>query len=125
MQEEIENKIRGIMGLYNFYKHDMNTIQRVGLLTIWLEQSIEREEYEVAAALKKELDRIITGEEEFLVTAPSVTNMLEEEKRIEKESSENKKLRLVNYWRLKEFHFFNISFKPFKLIFLNLGFEWA
>jgi hypothetical protein len=118
MQEEIENKIKGIMGLYNFYKHDMNTVQRIGVLTLWIEQSIEKEEYEVTSTLQKELDRILNGEEEFFEIAPSILN-----KKVENPPKTG--LKWVNYWKVKEFCLFDLSFKPFKFVFLNFGIKWA
>ena len=118
MQEEIENKIRGIIGLYNFYKYGMNTVQRIAILTLWIEQSIQKEEYEITAALQKELDRIINGEEEFFEIAPSILN-----KTVEK--PQKKGLKWVNYWKIKEFCLFDLSFKPFKFVFLNFGIKWA
>ena len=36
MNENVENKVKGIVGLYNFYKGQMNTVQRVGLLSLWV-----------------------------------------------------------------------------------------
>ena len=88
MNEEVENKVRGILGLYNFYKYKMNTVQRVALLTLWIEVCINKEEYEVAAGLQKELDKIISGEEEYFVISPS--DMLELEKEeIERTINEN------------------------------------
>ena len=72
MKEELEKKVKGILSLYNFYKHQMNTVERVALLTMWVEQAVEKEEFEVASGLQKELDRIIKGEEEYYAVAPSL-----------------------------------------------------
>jgi hypothetical protein len=130
MNENVENKVKCIVGLYNFYKYQMNTLQRIGLLSLWIEVSIEKEEYEVAAGLQKELDRITNGEEEFYTISPSIMMDIQKEEmeRTIKESLENpqptkKKLKFVNYWGSGNFELFRISFNDFKLIFFNLGFE--
>ena len=130
MNENVENKVKCIVGLYNFYKYQMNTLQRIGLLSLWIEVSIEKEEYEVAAGLQKELDRITNGEEEFYTISPSIMMDIQKEEmeRTIKESLENpqptkKKLKFVNYWGSGNFELFRISCNDFKLIFFNLGFE--
>lgn len=130
MNENVENKVKGILGLYGFYKHQMNTLQRIGLLSLWIEVSIEREEYEVAAGLQKELNKITNGEEEFYTISPSTLMDIqrEEMERTIKESLENsqpikKKLKFINYWGLGTFELFRISFGDFKFIFFNIGFE--
>lgn len=130
LNENVENKVKGIVGLYNFYKGQMNTVQRVGLLSLWVEVSITKEEYEVAAGLQKELDKIISGEEEFYAISPSVMVDIKEEemKKTIKESLEKpqptkKKLKFVNYWGLGTFEIIRIGFGDFKFIFLNFGFE--
>lgn len=71
MNEETERKVRGIVGLYSFYKTQMTTPQRIALLTLWIEACLNKEEYEVANALQKEMDRIIKGEEEYVLIAPT------------------------------------------------------
>ena len=108
----------------------MNTVQRVGLLSLWIEVSITKEEYEVAAGLQKELDKIISGEEEFYTMSPSVMVDIKEEemKKTIKESlgkprPTKKKLKFVNYWGLGTFEIIRIGFGDFKFIFLNFGFE--
>jgi hypothetical protein len=131
MSEEVENKVRGILGLYNFYKYKMNTIQRVALLTLWIDVCINKEEYEVAAGLQKELDKIISGEEEYFVISPS--DMLELQKEeIEQTIVENleinsktvkKKLRFISNWGSKGFELFSLSFNSFRIVFFNFGFE--
>jgi len=132
MNENTENKVKGIVGLYNFYKHQMNTLQRIGMLSLWIEASIDREEYEVAAGLQKELDKITNGEEEFHVISPSalINIQKEEMERTIKESLEKtphvgykKRLKFVNYWGSGTFEFFRLCFGDFKFIFFNLGFE--
>ena len=131
MNDNVENKVKGIVGLYNFYKYQMNTVQRVAILTLWIEISISKEEYEVAAGLQKELDKIIKGEEEFYITSPSnmASIQKEEMERTIKESLEKdlievrKKLKFVNYWGSGIFELFRISFGDFKLIFFNIGLE--
>ena len=102
------------------------------MLSLWIETSITKEEYEVAAGLQKELDKITNGEEEFYVISPSTlinTQREEMEKTIkeslEKTSSVNvkKKLKFVNYWGSGTFEVFRLCFGNFKFIFFNLGFE--
>lgn len=132
MNENVENKVKGILGLYNFYKHQMNTLQRIGILSLWIEVSIEKEEYEVAAGLQKELDKITNGEEEFYAISPSalINIQKEEMERAIKESLEKtppvehkKKLKFVNYWGSGTFEIFRFCFGDFKFILFNLGFE--
>lgn len=130
MNEEVENKVRGILGLYNFYKYKMNTVQRVALLTLWIEVCINKEEYEVAAGLQKELDKIISGEEEYFVISPS--DMLELEKEeiertinenLEKSKISKEKIKFINNWGLKKFELFSLSFNNFRFVFFNFGVE--
>jgi hypothetical protein len=130
MNEDVENKVKGILGLYNFYKYQMNTIQRIGLLSLWIEVSIDKEEYEVAAGLQKELEKITNGEEEFYNISPSamITLQREEMEKTIKESLEKiepkkKKLKFVNYWGTGTFEVFRLVFGDFKFIFFNFGFE--
>jgi hypothetical protein len=134
MEKDVENKVKGIIGMYNFYKYQLNTVQRVGLLTLWIELCVKKEEYEVAAGLQKEMDKIVNGDEQYFIIAPSV--MLDEEKEIMektiteslKDNFENKKktkrLRFINYWGTNVFEFFRFSLNDFKLIIFNLGFEY-
>lgn len=130
MDENVENKVRGIVGLYNFYKHQMNTAQRIGLLSLWIEVSISKEEYEVAAGLQKELDKITTGEEEFQFIAPSLMIELQKEEMektiinsFNQEEPKKKKLKFVNYWGSGTFELFRLTFGDFKFLFFNIGFE--
>jgi hypothetical protein len=131
MDEKVENKVKSIVGLYNFYKHQMNTVERVGLLSMWIEASIDREEYEVAAGLQKELNNILNGEEEFHVISPSLLQKAQREeleKQIfeslnEKKEEPKKKLKFVNYWGSGTFELIRIGFKDFKFIVFNVGIE--
>lgn len=131
MDENVVNKVKSILGLYSFYKHQMNTVQRIGILSLWIQVSIEREEYEVAAGLQKELDNITNGEEEFYTIPPStmIDIQREEMERKIKESLEDspvkikKKLRFVNYWKLNTFELIRIVFNDFKFVIFNFGFE--
>lgn len=130
MNENVENKVRGIVGLYNFYKYQMNTVQRIGLLTLWIETSIDKEEYEVAAGLQKELDKILNGQEEFQSIPPSLMGEIQKEEMektiiesLKQEGSKKKKLKFVNYWGSDSFELFRIGFGDFKLILFNIGFE--
>lgn len=119
MKEEIESKVKGMVGLYNFYKYEMNTVQRIGLLTFWIDLCIQKEEYEVAAGLQKEMDKIINGEEDFYLLPPMVIN--EEEKK--EVVLVKKKLKFVNYWGTGTYEFFRLSFRDFKFIIFNFGVE--
>lgn len=127
MNEDVENKVKGIITLYNIHKYDMNTVQRIALLTTWIEVSINKEEYEVAAGLKKELDKILNGEEEFRIISPSLEIKIqkEEEKNIidpleSEKKPEKKKLKFVNYWGSGQFDLIRIGFNNF--IIFNVGF---
>jgi len=137
---DLEDRIRGIVGLYNFYKHQLNTVQRIALLTMWIEVCLDKEEYEVAGALKKALDKILNGEEEYHLVAPASQNSLigpagfnppsmdDIKQRIaisimETPKEKKKKLKFVNYWGTGEFHVFKLSFGDFRLILFNLGLE--
>ena len=130
MNEGVENKVKGIVGLYNFYKGQMNTVQRIGLLSLWIEVSIDREEYEVAAGLQKELDKILNGQEDFQAIPPSLLREIQKEEMektiiesLKQEEPKKKKLKFVNYWGSGSFELFRIGFGDFKLILFNLGFE--
>jgi hypothetical protein len=129
MNEELENKVKGVLGLYNFHKYQLNTVQRVALLTVWIEICIKKEEYEVAASLQKEMDKIINGEEEYYIVSPST--MVE----IQREDIENtikqtleskpttvkKKYRFINNWGSKNFELFSLSFNSFRVMIFNFG----
>jgi hypothetical protein len=130
MNENVENKVKGILGLYNFYKHQMNTIQRIGLLSLWIEVSIDKEEYEVAASLQKELNKITNGEEEFYNISPSVMITLQKEEMertikesLEKPEPKKKKLKYINYWGTGTFEVFRLTFGDFKFVIFNIGLE--
>lgn len=132
MNKDVENKVKSILGLYNFYKYQMNTVQRIGMLSLWIEVSIEKEEYEVAASLQKELNRITNGEEEFYMISPSeIINIQREEmERKIKESLEEerpvkvkKKLKFVNYWKTGTLELLRIGFNDFRFVIFNFGLE--
>lgn len=130
MGEEVENKVKGIIGLYNFYKHNMTTPQRVGLLTVWIEVSVSREEYEMAGVLQSELDKILNGEEEYIAEVPMLTTFTStmydvDDNYVESIKKYKKKLKFINYWggNQDSFHLINISFGDFKFILLNFGLE--
>ena len=129
MNEELEKKTRGIVGLYNFYKYQMNTVQRIGLLSLWIEVCINKEEYEVAAGLQRELEKITNGDEEFYAVAPSnLIDPLNTMKKviidsIQPEIKKKKKLKFVSYWGTGVFEVFRFCFGDFKFVFLNLGLE--
>lgn len=118
MKEELEKKIKGIIGLYNFYKHQMNTVERVALLTMWIEQSVNKEEFEVAASLQKELDKITSGQEEYHLIAPA---LIPPTPKVTPQVTPQ--VSLINYWFTDRFEIFSIHLKPFRFVFLNLGFE--
>lgn len=135
MGEEINKKVKGIVGLYNFYKHQMVTPQRIALLTLWIEICENKEEYEVAAALQLELDKIVNGEEEYVLLPPvtplgtpnfNVPSMDEMKRRVVlsmEEPPQKKKPTFVNLWGTGRFVIFNLTFGDFKLIFFNVGIE--
>lgn len=139
MNEELENKVRGIVGLYNFYKHNMTTPQRVGILTLWIEVSVSKEEYEVANALQLELNRIINGDEEFFYEPPlpiTYTSTSYTHSPIFNDidvsygepiktlvTKEKKKLKFTSHWGSGSFTLINLSFGDFKFIVLNFGLE--
>jgi hypothetical protein len=137
MKEDVSDKIRGIIGLYNFYKYHMNTPQRVGLLTLWIEVSVSKEEYEVADVLQKELNKILNGEEEYFLTPPSNMTFIPTDTDNIKDkiwdvmgNSKNKsnfkpekKLKWVNLWGTGKFKLIDISFNTF--IIFNFGVEFS
>lgn len=133
MDKDVENKIKGVVGSYNFYKYNLNTIQRVALLTLWIEVCVKKEEYEVAAGLQKEMDKIINGDEQYFSVAPSMLLNIEKETmemtiteslKNKFEDKKTKKLRFVNYWGTNTFEFFRFGLGNFKLIVFNLGIEY-
>lgn len=135
MNEELESKIKGIVGLYNFYKYHMNTPQRVGLLTLWIEVSVSKEEYEVADVLQKELNKILDGEEEYFLTPPSNMSFIPTDTENIKdkiwevmgkpktEPKPEKKLRWINLWGTGEFKLIDISSNTF--IIFNMGIKFS
>lgn len=135
MGNEINNKVKGIVGLYNFYKHQMATPQRIALLTIWIETCEQKEEYEVAAALQAEMNKITNGEEDYVLIPPStplgspnysVPTLDELKRRVINSMTEpvkKKKPTFVNLWGSGKFVVFKLTFGDFKLILFNLGIE--
>jgi len=130
MNEEIENKVKGVLGLYNFHKFQLNTVQRVALLTVWIEVCIKKEEYEVAASLQKEMDKIINGEEEYYIISPSTMAEIQREdientikKTLESKpiTVSKKRYRFVNNWGSKKFELFSLSFNDFRFVIFNFG----
>jgi hypothetical protein len=130
MGKELEDRIRGIVGLYNFYKHQMNTPQRIAILTLWIEVCVSKEEYEVANALQMELDKVLIGEEEYILLPPSAQfhapSIDELKNRIGKSIVEiplKPKIRFVNLSNTGSFTVFNLTFGiNFRFIFFNIGF---
>lgn len=128
-------KVKGIVGLYQFYKHQMTTPQRIALLTLWIEACEAKEEYEVAAALQKEMAKITNGEEDYVLIPPTtvlgspnfMTPSMDEMKRrvitSMEEQPKKKKPSFVNLWGSGKFIVFNLTFGDFKLILFNLGIE--
>jgi len=127
MKEGLEDKIKGVLGLYNFYKQEMNTMKRMALLTLWIEKCIDKEEYEVAVALQRELDKITSGDEEFYVISPHeiITIQQEEIENALIKIKEKKHLKFINKWGSNTFDVFRLSFKNFKFIILNFGIEYS
>ena len=77
------------------------------------------------------MNNILNGEEEFHVISPSLLQKVQKEE-LERQIFESlkneeekpkKKLKFVNYWGSNTFELLRISFKDFKFIILNLGFE--
>ena len=131
MGKELEDRIRGIVGLYNFYKHQMNTPQRIAILTLWIEICVSKEEYEVASTLQIELDKILTGEEEYVILPPSAQFQppsLDEMKNkigtsIVDKTPHTPKIRFVNLSNTGSFTVFNLTFGiNFRFILFNVGF---
>lgn len=135
MGEETNKKVKSIVGLYSFYKHQMSTPQRIALLTLWIEVCEQKEEYEVAAALQQEMNRITSGEEDYVLIPPvtplgtpnfMVPTMEEMKRKViisMEESSKKKKLNFVNLWGTGKFVVFNLTFGDFKFILFNIGVE--
>ena len=135
MGEEINKKVKGIVGLYSFYKHQMSTPQRIALLTLWIEVCEQKEEYEVAAALQLEMNKITSGEEDYVLVPPvtplgtpnfMAPTMDEMKRRIAvsmEEPPKKRKPSFVNLWGTGKFVVFNLTFGDFKLILFNIGIE--
>lgn len=110
----------------------MNTPQRIAILTLWIEVCVTKEEYEVASALQLELDKILTGEEEYVLLSPSTqfyAPALDEIKnRIgvsisEKTPTHKPKIQFVNLSNTGSFTVFNLTFGiNFRFIIFNIGF---
>lgn len=111
----------------------MNTPQRIGLLTLWIEVSVNKEEYEVADALQKEMNKIINGEEEYFATSPSnmvfvppnTDNMKEKILDIIGEENYKKRFKWVNQWNTNQFELINIKLFHLRFILFNIGFEYS
>ena len=56
--ENSETKIKFILSLFKFYQPNLTIPEQIELLLMWQKSCVEHEEYEMAAALKKELDKI-------------------------------------------------------------------
>lgn len=132
MGKELEDRIRGIVGLYNFYKGQLNTPHRIALLTVWIEVCVNKEEYEVADALQKELDKMLSGEEEYVLLPPSVQfhapSLDEIKNRIgnsisEKTPPPKPRIQFVDLSNTGSFTVFNLTFGiNFRFILFNIGF---
>tara|TARA_R110002126_G_scaffold291041_1_gene450121 strand:+ start:101 stop:406 length:306 start_codon:yes stop_codon:yes gene_type:complete len=56
--EETEDKINFIIFLFKNYQKNLTLFEQITLLTLWEESCVLREEYEMAAVLKKEMEKI-------------------------------------------------------------------
>lgn len=56
--ENSETKIKFILSLFKFYQPNLTVPEQIELLLMWQKSCVEHEEYEMAASLKKELDKI-------------------------------------------------------------------
>ena len=132
MNEELSSKVRGIVGLYNFYKFHMNTPQRIALLTLWIEVSVNKEEYEVADALQKEMNKIINGEEEYFVSPPSnmvfvppdTYHVKEKILDIIEKETPKRGFKWINLWKTDEFELLSIKLVNPRFVIFNLGFGY-
>lgn len=57
-EENVESRIRFIIGMFKHYQPDLTIPEQIALLTLWEESCVLHEEYEMAAALKKEMEKI-------------------------------------------------------------------
>jgi hypothetical protein len=133
MKQDVSDKVRGIVGLYNFYKYHMNTPQRIAILTLWIEVSVSKEEYEVANALQKEMDKILNVDEEYFAYPPSTMtfvppntdNVKEKILDIIHKERPKKKFKWINQWSSGTFELINISFNDTRFVLFNFGFEYS
>jgi hypothetical protein len=53
-----KEKVKLIISLFKVYQPTLNIPEQIALLTMWMESCIEKEEYEMAGALKKQMGEI-------------------------------------------------------------------
>lgn len=58
--EKTEDKINFIINMFKHHQHDLTIPEQIALLTLWEESLVINEEYEMAGAVKKEMDKIIS-----------------------------------------------------------------
>lgn len=56
--EKTEDKVNFIVTMFKHYQVDLTIPEQIGLLTVWEESCVLNEEYEMANALKKEMEKI-------------------------------------------------------------------
>lgn len=57
-EEDAESRVKFIVGMFKHYQHDLTIPEQIALLTLWVESCVLHEEYEMAGALKKEMEEI-------------------------------------------------------------------
>lgn len=55
-----QNKIDFVLGIFKHHQPELNITEQIALLTLWEEVCVDKEEYEMAGAIKEELEKIIS-----------------------------------------------------------------
>jgi hypothetical protein len=55
----VENKIDFLLAIFKHHQPSLTITEQIALLTLWEEACVNEEEYEIAGAIKRELDKII------------------------------------------------------------------
>ena len=61
--ETSEEKVNFIVGIFRFYQPTLSLPEQIVLLTLWEESCVEKEEFEMAGAIKNEMDKIMKNPE--------------------------------------------------------------
>jgi hypothetical protein len=61
------DKIKFIETIFNHYKKELSIVEQIAILTIWEEVCVNKEEYEMANVIKKELYKIISDSNNVLI----------------------------------------------------------